>query len=132
MRQFGITFFTSLTRTDNNGALALLGLYASFGRKSEATKAVAAQLASVDGSLSKRALAALKREKRKKAHGGEGVVVPMADCGPSAKRQRTATVMTDTKPAGVGADGVMVQLVEEAGWQASDQWPFEPLCAELR
>ena len=24
-------FFTSLTRTDNNGALALLGLYASFG-----------------------------------------------------------------------------------------------------
>ena len=38
LRQFGITFFTSLTRTDNNGALALLGLYASFGRKSEATK----------------------------------------------------------------------------------------------
>ena len=38
LRQFGIAFFTSLTRTDNNGALALLGLYASFGRKSEATK----------------------------------------------------------------------------------------------
>ena len=27
----GISFFTSITRTDNNGALALLGLYASFG-----------------------------------------------------------------------------------------------------
>jgi hypothetical protein len=36
--QFGISFFTSLTRTDNNGALALLGLYASFGRRGEATK----------------------------------------------------------------------------------------------
>ena len=33
-----LQFFTCLTRTDNNGALALLGLYASFGRKSEATK----------------------------------------------------------------------------------------------
>mmetsp|Transcript_36793 Transcript_36793/g.87189 ORF Transcript_36793/g.87189 Transcript_36793/m.87189 type:complete len:184 (-) Transcript_36793:47-598(-) len=36
--QFGICFFTSLTRTDNNGALALLGLYAAFGRRGEATK----------------------------------------------------------------------------------------------
>lgn len=27
----GITFFTSLTRTDSNAALALLGLYASYG-----------------------------------------------------------------------------------------------------
>eukprot|EP00287_Rhodomonas_sp_CCMP768_P005692 CAMPEP_0196734408 /NCGR_PEP_ID=MMETSP1091-20130531/13163_1 /TAXON_ID=302021 /ORGANISM="Rhodomonas sp., Strain CCMP768" /LENGTH=188 /DNA_ID=CAMNT_0042077915 /DNA_START=11 /DNA_END=577 /DNA_ORIENTATION=+ len=36
--QFGISFFTSITRTDNNGALALLGLYASFGRKCEASK----------------------------------------------------------------------------------------------
>mmetsp|Transcript_38757 Transcript_38757/g.122146 ORF Transcript_38757/g.122146 Transcript_38757/m.122146 type:complete len:171 (-) Transcript_38757:76-588(-) len=36
--QFGISFFTSITRTDNNGALALLGLYASFGKRCEATK----------------------------------------------------------------------------------------------
>ena len=31
--QFGICFFTSLTRTDANAALALLGLYSSFGNK---------------------------------------------------------------------------------------------------
>mmetsp|Transcript_51862 Transcript_51862/g.121794 ORF Transcript_51862/g.121794 Transcript_51862/m.121794 type:complete len:186 (+) Transcript_51862:39-596(+) len=36
--QFGISFFTSITRPDNNGALALLGLYAAFGRKCEASK----------------------------------------------------------------------------------------------
>jgi len=36
--QFGISFFTSITRSDNNGALALLGLYSAFGRKGEATK----------------------------------------------------------------------------------------------
>eukprot|EP00282_Hemiselmis_andersenii_P035104 CAMPEP_0169443148 /NCGR_PEP_ID=MMETSP1042-20121227/9204_1 /TAXON_ID=464988 /ORGANISM="Hemiselmis andersenii, Strain CCMP1180" /LENGTH=181 /DNA_ID=CAMNT_0009554363 /DNA_START=17 /DNA_END=559 /DNA_ORIENTATION=+ len=36
--QFGIAFFTSITRTESNAALALLGLYSAYGRKKEATK----------------------------------------------------------------------------------------------
>jgi len=103
----------------------------------EQAELVVQQLEASGGALSARARAQAKRKAKQSAKalqgGGE---VQLATSGEgAAKRQKTTQRVTEAGGEGGGGEALVLELVpdgEEVGWEEAAQWPFEPLCAELR
>lgn len=107
---------------------------------SEQAELVVQQLEASGGALSARARSQAKRKAKQAARQSGGAVAQLAttEGGGVAKKQKTKHSVTEQ--GGGGEDGeaeaLVLELVpdgeEVVGWEEAAQWPFEPLCAELR